>query len=153
MLLCSIFQTSYFTLLAKTYPCIPVPVRQAAWAAVSTTFLDAQLKPGIELFLETLDFAEKIKDADLIITGEGKSDRQTLMGKVPSGILQEARRQHIPVILLAGAIEDAGILNAAGFRGVFSITPSPVSLEQAMQPKFAQENIRRTVEQICRIFF
>mgnify|MGYP000789072196 CR=1 FL=1 len=116
-------------------------------------FLDAQLKPGIELLLETLDFAEKIKDADLIITGEGKSDRQTLMGKVPSGILQEARRQHIPVILLAGAIEDAGILNAAGFRGVFSITPSPVSLEQAMQPKFAQENIRRTVEQICRIFF
>lgn len=83
------------------------------------------MKPGIELLLETLDFAEKIKDADLIITGEGKSDRQTLMGKVPSGILQEARRQHIPVILLAGAIEDAGILNAAGFRGVFSITPLP----------------------------
>ena len=108
MLLCSIFQTSYSTLPAKTYPCIPVPVRQAAWAAVSTHFLDAQLKPGIELLLETLDFAEKIKDADLIITGEGKSDRQTLMGKVPSGILQEARRQHIPVILLAGAIEDAG---------------------------------------------
>lgn len=116
-------------------------------------FLDAQLKPGIELLLETLDFAEKIKDADLLITGEGKSDRQTLMGKVPSGILQEARRQRIPVILLAGAIEDAGILNAAGFRGVFSITPSPISLEQAMQPEFAQENIRRTVEQICRIFF
>ena len=116
-------------------------------------FLDAQLKPGIELLLETLDFAEKIKDADLLITGEGKSDRQTLMGKVPSGILQEARRQHIPVILLAGAIEDAGILNAAGFRGVFSITPSPISLEQAMQPEFAQENIQRTVEQICRIFF
>lgn len=117
----------------------------------SPRILDAQLKPGIELLLETLDFAEKIKDADLIITGEGKSDRQTLMGKVPSGILQEARRQHIPVILLAGAIEDTKILNEAGFRGVFSITPSPVSLEQAMQPEFAQDNIRRTVEQICRI--
>lgn len=114
-------------------------------------FLDAQLKPGIELLLETLDFAEKIKDADLLITGEGKSDRQTLMGKVPSGILQEARRKHIPVILLAGAIEDTKILNEAGFRGVFSITPSPVSLKQAMQPEFAQDNIRRTVEQICRI--
>lgn len=114
-------------------------------------FLDARLKPGIELLLETLDFAEKIKDADLIITGEGKSDRQTLMGKVPSGILQEARRQHIPVILLAGAIEDTKILNEAGFRGVFSITPSPISLEQAIQPEFAQDNIRRTVEQICRI--
>lgn len=150
---CSIFQTSYSTLPAKTYPCIPVPVRQAVWGGGLHAFLDAQLKPGIELLLETLDFAEKIKDADLLITGEGKSDRQTLMGKVPSGILQEARRQHIPVILLAGAIEDAGILNAAGFRGVFSITPSPISLEQAMQPEFAQENIQRTVEQICRIFF
>lgn len=105
------------------------------------------MKPGIELLLETLDFAEKIKDADLIITGEGKSDRQTLMGKVPSGILQEARRQHIPVILLAGAIEDAGILNAAGFRGVFSITPSPVSLEQAMQPKLLKKISEGTVEQ------
>lgn len=114
-------------------------------------FLDARLKPGTELLLETLDFAEKIKDADLIITGEGKSDRQTLMGKVPSGILQEARRQHIPAILLAGVIEDTKILNEAGFRGVFSITPSPISLEQAMLPEFAQDNIRRTVEQICRI--
>lgn len=114
-------------------------------------FLDARLKPGTELLLQTLDFAEKIKDADLIITGEGKSDRQTLMGKVPSGILQEARRQHIPVILLAGVIEDTKILNEAGFRGVFSITPSPISLEQAIQPEFAQDNIRRTVEQICRI--
>lgn len=142
-----------FRTTGKTYPCIPVPVRQAVWGGGLHAFLDAQLQPGIELLLETLDFAEKIKDADLLITGEGKSDRQTLMGKVPSGILQEARRQHIPVILLAGAIEDAGILNAAGFRGVFSITPSPVSLEQAMQPEFAQENIRRTVEQICRIFF
>ena len=118
-----------------------------------SAFLNAELKPGIQLLLEIQNFAEQIKDADLIITGEGKSDRQTLMGKVPSGILQEARRQHIPVILLAGAIEDAGILNAAGFRGVFSITPSPISLEQAMQPEFAQENIQRTVEQICRIFF
>lgn len=152
MLLCSIFQTSYSTLPAKTYPCIPVPVRQAAWAQ-SPRIFGCTVETRHRAFLETLDFTEKIKDADLIITGEGKSDRQTLMGKVPSGILQETRRQHIPVILLAGAIEDAGILNAAGFRGVFSITPSPVSLEQAMQPEFAQENIRRTVEQICRIFF
>ena len=79
------------------------------------------------------------------------SVKRVVIIEATSGILQEARRQHIPVILLAGAIEDAGILNAAGFRGVFSIPPSPISLEQAMQPEFAQENIRRTVEQICRI--
>lgn len=114
-------------------------------------FLDAPLKPGIEWLLEATDFAEKIKGADLLLTGEGKSDRQTVMGKVPWGILQEARKQHIPVILLAGAIEDTETLNEAGFRGVFSINPSPIPLEQAMQPEVAQENLRRTAEQICRI--
>lgn len=116
-----------------------------------SAFLNAELKPGIQLLLEMQNFAEQIKDADLIITGEGKSDRQTVMGKVPYGILTEARKQHIPVVLIAGGIEDTDILTRAGFHGIFSITPSPVTLEQAMQPEFACMNIRRTVEQICRI--
>lgn len=116
-----------------------------------SAFLNAELKPGIQLLLEMQNFAEQIKDADLIITGEGKSDRQTVMGKVPYGILTEARKQHIPVVLIAGGIEDTDILTRAGFHGIFSITPSPVALEQAMQPEFARMNIRRTVEQICRI--
>lgn len=115
-------------------------------------FMNAELKPGIQLLLDVLHFSERIKGADLIITGEGKADRQTLMGKVPSGILEEAKKQRIPVILLAGSIEDTGELNRAGFRGVFSIVPSPISLERAMQPAFAQRNIRRAVEQICRLY-
>lgn len=114
-------------------------------------FLNAELKPGIQLLLHTLQFSEKIKDADLIITGEGKADRQTIMGKVPYGILEEARKQKVPVILLAGSIEDTDILNHTGFKGVFSTTPSPIPLEQAMKPDFAKENIKRTTEQICRI--
>lgn len=116
-----------------------------------SAFLNAELKPGIQLLLEMQNFAEQIKDADLIITGEGKSDRQTVMGKVPYGILTEARKQHIPVVLIAGGIEDTDILTRTGFHGIFSITPSPVALERAMQPEFARMNIRRTVEQICRI--
>lgn len=96
-----------------------------------SAFLNAELKPGIQLLLEMQNFAEQIKDADLIITGEGKSDRQTVMGKVPYGILTEARKQHIPVVLIAGGIEDTDILTRAGFHGIFSITPSPVALEQA----------------------
>ena len=116
-----------------------------------SAFLNAELKPGIQLLLEMQNFAEQIKDADLIITGEGKSDRQTVMGKVPYGILTEARKQHSPVVLIAGGIEDTDILTRTGFHGIFSITPSPVALEQAMQPEFARMNIRRTVEQICRI--
>lgn len=114
-------------------------------------FLNAELKTGIRLTLDMLRFSERIKGADLIFTGEGRADRQTAMGKVPSGILQEAQKQHIPVILLAGSIEDADQLNQAGFLGVFSITPGPVSLGKAMEPAFAEENIRRLVTQICSV--
>lgn len=114
-------------------------------------FLNAELKPGIQLLLDTLHFSDIIRDADLILTGEGKADRQTLMGKVPSGILNEAVKQQIPVILLSGSIEDEKELNGAGFLGVFSITPSPVSLQRAMEPTYARENIKRTMEQICRM--
>lgn len=114
-------------------------------------FLNAELKPGISLLLEASGFFEKLKDADLVITGEGKADRQTAMGKVPSGVLEEARKRQIPVILLAGGMEDADELNRAGFQGVFSIVPGPVSLEKAMDPDFARANIRRVTEQLCRV--
>lgn len=112
-------------------------------------FLNAELKPGIQLMLDALDFSCKIEGADLIITGEGKADRQTLMGKVPSGILREARKQDIPVILLAGSIEDSDELYKAGFQEVISINAPSVPLTQAMQPDFAYANIRRTVRKIC----
>lgn len=111
-------------------------------------FLNAQLKPGMELVLEATHFREKIKGASLIITGEGKADRQTAMGKVPYGVLKEARKEQIPVIVLAGSIEDVPTLNKAGFKGVFSITPHPITLEKAMEPAFARENISSLVSQL-----
>lgn len=117
-----------------------------------SALLNAELKPGIDLLLDLTDFDKLIEGADLIITGEGKSDRQTVMGKVPSGILKRARRQGIPVILVSGSIEDADILNQAGFRAAFSITPAPMSLEEAMRPSTACQNIMQTVGQICRIW-
>ena len=111
-------------------------------------FLDAELKPGIRLMLDVLRFSEKIEGADLIVTGEGRVDRQSLMGKVPSGILEEASKQGIPVVLLAGSIADTDEINRAGFRGVFSITPGPVSLERAMEPSFARANLRQLAVQL-----
>ena len=110
-----------------------------------------KLKPGIELLLRTLKFDEKIKDVDLIITGEGRVDRQSVMGKVPFGILEEANKQGIPVIVVAGSIADTEVLNKAGFRGIFSIVPSPMSLEVAMKPETAKNNISRTVAQIISL--
>ncbi len=114
-------------------------------------FFNAELKPGIELVLKVLNFSNRISDADLVITGEGKADKQTVMGKVAHGILKEADQWNIPVVLLAGSIEDSEILNEAGFTAVFSITPAPMPLKQAMQTDIARRNIKRTVEQIARI--
>ncbi|MDO4757404.1 MAG: glycerate kinase [Parabacteroides sp.] len=114
-------------------------------------FLNAELKLGIQLILEALHFEEQIQGADFILTGEGKMDRQTLMGKVPFGILQAARKHRIPVIAIAGSIEDVELLNQAGFQGVFSITPQPISLEKAMEPTLAKKHIRQSVSQILAL--
>lgn len=114
-------------------------------------FLHAELKSGIQLILDTLHFEEQIKGADLIITGEGKVDQQTIMGKVPFGILQVAQKQQIPVIAIAGCIEDVELLNHVGFQAVFSITPKPVTLKKAMNPIFAKKNIRQLISQIFRL--
>jgi glycerate kinase len=114
-------------------------------------FLPTTLKPGIQMVLDALLFEEKIKGADLVITGEGKLDKQTGMGKTPGGILQAARKQHIPTIAIGGSIEEAEALNSQGFLSAFSIQPGTVSLRQAMDNVFARQNIERTVTQFLRI--
>lgn len=113
-------------------------------------FLPSQLKPGIEMVLDALHFDERIKGADLIITGEGKLDKQTGMGKTPSGILHAARKQNIPVIAIGGSIEEVEALNIYGFLSVLSIQPGVISLEQAMQKESAMTNITRTLKQYLR---
>jgi glycerate kinase len=114
-------------------------------------FLQASLKPGIQMVLDALSFDERIKGADLIITGEGKLDRQTAMGKTPCGVLQAARKQRIPVIAIGGLVEETEALNRQGFLSVFSIQPGVVTLPQAMDKAFARQNIERTVAQFLRI--
>ena len=115
-------------------------------------FFHASLRPGIELILDILQLDKLLSDADLVITGEGHSDRQTLMGKVPMGVLKRAQKAEVPTLLLSGGIEDREALNEAGFLAAFSTTPYPQPLEQAMQPDTARQNIRETTAQICRIY-
>jgi glycerate kinase len=114
-------------------------------------FLSAVLKPGVGMILDALHFEERIIGADLIITGEGKSDRQTCMGKTPSGVLRAAQKQQIPVIAICGSAEDTEALNDHGFLAVFPVQPGIVTLEQAMNREVAMLNIERTVEQILRV--
>lgn len=114
-------------------------------------FLRAALKPGIQMVLDALRFDERIQGADLIITGEGKLDKQTCMGKTPYGVLQAGRRQCIPVIVMGGSVEEVEALNQSGFLAVFPLLPYPVSLEQAMDKDFTCQNIMRALEQQLRL--
>lgn len=112
-------------------------------------FLNAQLKPGAEILLQQVGFEEKLNGASLIITGEGKADRQTLMGKIPGHILKQGLSQHIPVILIAGKIEDKELLTKAGFKGLYAITPDSMALSEAMKPEVAKKNISQLIKQLA----
>lgn len=113
-------------------------------------FLNAELRPGISLLLEANGFKDKIKGADLIITGEGRADRQTTMGKVPAGVLNKSRQAGIPVVLIAGQVTDEEILRSAGFSQVYATTPPDMPLSTAMQKDVAQANISRTIERLLK---
>ena len=119
-------------------------VQPEAWV-VDYWLFNAELKPGTELLLKAIDFSEKIKGADLIITGEGKADRQTAMGKVPYGILKEAQKEHIPVIVLAGSIENLPELNKSGIQRYILYSPRPHHPGEGNGTEFAKENITRLV--------
>ena len=108
-------------------------------------YMNAECRSGIDLLLDSIHFDDLLQDADLVITGEGSADRQTLMGKLPFGILQRAQRHDVPVMLIAGRIADEQILLDAGFSRVACINPLGLPIDIAMQPATAKENIRKTV--------
>ena len=108
-------------------------------------YMNADCRSGIDLLLDTIHFDDLLQDADLVITGEGSADRQTLMGKLPFGILQRAQHHHVPVMLIAGRIADEQLLLDAGFSRVACINPPNLPLEIALHPATAKENIRKTV--------
>ena len=108
-------------------------------------YMNAECRSGIDLLLDAIHFDDLLQDANLVITGEGSADRQTLMGKLPFGILQRAQRHDVPVMLIAGRIADEQQLLAAGFSRVTCINPPGLPLDIAMQPATAKENIRRVM--------
>ena len=104
-----------------------------AFAAGMMAFLDAELQPGIELVLAHSGFERALRDADLVITGEGQMDEQTIHGKGPIGVARMALAQGVPTVALVGglAVHDAE-LHRAGMQAVLPITPGPMALEDAL---------------------
>lgn len=115
-------------------------------------FLHAELKSGIELVLNFVNMENYMKDADLVITGEGMLDGQTSMGKAPIGVAKLAEKYDVPVIALAGAINHENFtLHDHGMTSCFSILNAPMTTEEAMDFDRTFQNLRFTANQLFRL--
>ena len=113
---------------------------------------NAVLSPGIENIMEAVQLEEAVSKADIVITGEGRMDSQTAMGKVPAGVARLAKKYGRPVIAFAGSVtDDAGLCNASGIDAFFPIVRGITTLEEAMNPETAKKNMRLTAEQVFRL--
>lgn len=111
-------------------------------------FCQARLRPGIEIVTEALGLAEQVRDATLVITGEGRIDSQTINGKVPVGVARIAKAYDKPVIGIAGCLTaDAGVVHQHGLDAVFSVIYSICTLEEALAS--AQDNLRLAARNIA----
>ncbi len=116
------------------------------------TFLGASLEPGVEIVMEETGLAEKLRAADFVVTGEGRLDAQTAMGKAPAGVARLAKQYGKPVIAFAGSVaEGASACHAAGIDAFFPAVRGVTSLEAAMDPQNAAQNLAASAEQVFRL--
>ncbi|MGE8359496.1 glycerate kinase [Pseudomonas sp.] len=114
-------------------------------------FLGARFRPGIELVAELSGLAESMADADLVITGEGRLDAQSLHGKTPVGVARVAQAAGVPVIALAGSLgEGYQRMYEVGIEAAFSLAPGPMTLEQACAT--AAEELQARATDIARVW-
>jgi glycerate kinase len=113
-------------------------------------FTPARLRPGVEIVLEATGFEAMVTDADLVITGEGRTDAQTAMGKAPVGVAAVAQRHQVPVVCLSGGLgEGADEVLSRGIGALASIVPQPMSLEACVSQ--GAELIEAAAARVCRL--
>ncbi len=117
------------------------------------TFTNAVLESGIKIVLEETKLESFVKDADVVVTGEGRLDFQTAMGKAPVGVAKLAKKFDIPVLAFAGSVtKDATECNKNGIDAFFPILRGISTLEEAMKTENAKQNLTDTAEQAFRLF-
>lgn len=116
------------------------------------TFTNAVLESGIKIILEETRLEDYVKNADIVVTGEGRLDSQTAMGKAPVGVAGIAKKHNKKVIAFSGCVtEDAVICNEYGIDAFFPILRGAVTLEEAMNAENARKNMIAAVEQVFRL--
>jgi len=147
---------NYAVLSGKKYP--HANMNQAGTGAAGglgfafLTYTNAVLESGIKIVLEETELEKYVKDADIVVTGEGRLDGQTVMGKAPVGVAGIAKKYGKKVIAFSGCVtEDAIACNEHGIDAFFPILRGVVSLSEAMDTKNATKNMTATVEQAFRL--
>lgn len=119
------------------------------------SYLNGTLRPGVDIVLDAVLPESELRAADIVVTGEGRFDGQTAMGKAPVGIARRAKACGCKVIVLAGSVEHSGARatqqNPPLIDAVFPILPGAMTLEEAMREDAAYENMEYTAEQVFRV--
>ncbi|HEX9014315.1 MAG TPA: glycerate kinase [Anaerolineaceae bacterium] len=143
----------HFAALIRQKPGIEVAAMPGSGAAggmgaALLAFLNATLRPGIDIVMEAAGLDAAVRDADLVITGEGRIDSQTINGKTPIGVARVAKRHGRPVIAIAGSVAaDAGVVHRHGIDAMFSVLNRVGTLEDALSQ--AAANVRATSRNIA----
>ncbi|MDY4082358.1 MAG: glycerate kinase [Candidatus Metalachnospira sp.] len=115
-------------------------------------YLNGELKPGVEIVLDEIEIDKALVNADYVITGEGRIDSQTAMGKAPAGVAARAKIAGASVIGIAGCVtDDAYLCNDKGIDAIFPVIDRSMTLEEAMDKTTTVKNIKKTVTQIFRL--
>lgn len=116
------------------------------------SYMNAELRSGVQIVLEETKLEEYIRNADIVVTGEGCLDGQSVMGKAPIGVAALAKKHHKKVIAFAGCVtEDAKVCNQNGIDAFFPILRNVVTREEAMDTDNAHSNMTDTAEQVFRL--
>lgn len=144
------FDTVLTRTLGRSYNDVPGAGAAGGLGAGLMAFLNAELKLGVDIMIDTVKLKERMKGASLVFTGEGQLDFQTAFGKTPVGVAKVAKVDNIPVIAIAGGIgEGADAVYDAGIDVMLGIVQAPMSLEDAV--KDALQLIADTAEQAARL--
>ena len=118
--------------------------------AAMMAFMKGQLRPGCEIIAKAVCLDEAVRDADLVITGEGRIDQQTIFGKTPFGVASVAKRYGKPVIGIAGSLGvNAHVVHAHGIDAITSVLSSICNLQQALAE--AEHNVRSTARNVAAL--
>ena len=151
-----IWLENYAKLTQKVFPAadpnIPGTGAAGGMGFAFLSYLNATLQSGVDLVMKETGLEKYIEFADIVITGEGRLDGQSHMGKAPIGVAKLAKKYKKPVIAFSGcAANDAAICNRYGIDSFFPILRAPCSLQEAMDCNNAYKNLRDTVEQVFRL--